>query len=719
MKFKPEIETSSRRQNRRTTRLAAAFLVGATALLLSACGGSGNSTVASGGAGSGGSTDTGSGGGGSVSPTTTTLSGVAATGAPFAGAAVTVTDSTGTTVCSTTTAADGSYSCTLPASTAAPLVIRAVRDDQALYSVTASSATGTANVTPLTTIIVARLASDGNPASLAGTIQTTPATVTAATLQTQVDALKTALAPVLALLGQTIDPISGVFAADGSGQDKVLDALSITVRPNGSSANIEISVKTSSSDAVFVAFDSSAATIPPLPVTSTTTVATVPTPAILADLASRMTACYALPLSQRVNAGSDTGNSIGEPANVIAPVCRQLFVGNDPATYYNSGLHVGRDANNGGAFASLFRSGATGLVWDRFNVEFVRSNGDYVITYRTTDATATTDTNTLVLRLADGSLKLSGNGNAYSAAVNAYSEDRELVNTPAFSYFTTGYNINVPNVVDSNGNSIFTKVEVTSPFPNQPKLTLLPTAGLSFMAIAQNGVASGTNILRLAAVYADSGKSGNPASLDPLVYTPTQYTDATIAAVPNQGVWTVEFFHVDGRTNVVQTTRTISRAETLGEVKQRVFVQLTAGMRTEIRADSGANGYHLFGTSTVADPNNIDFSQDNNGDAWMVPTFALAPTSLSVNGRAPFGSTTAGQQGARFNDSTGLASTARKGIIYCAPQTSSDRHCSTNSLGFSEYAAGSSFNLLELSVRSPRQIIVSKKVAVYKLADPS
>lgn len=99
-----------------------------------------------------------------LSPVTgTTLSGVVATGAPFAGAQITVIDASDTTACTTQTDTSGAYTCSLPAATQAPLVIRALRDDQVLYSAAVQSS-GVANVTPLTNILVTRLSPAGNPA---------------------------------------------------------------------------------------------------------------------------------------------------------------------------------------------------------------------------------------------------------------------------------------------------------------------------------------------------------------------------------------------------------------------------------------------------------------------------------------------------------------------------------------------------------------------------
>jgi hypothetical protein len=643
-------------------------------------------------------------------PVSTTLSGTAATGAPFAGATLQVTDATGATVCDTTTATDGTFTCTLAPTVARPLVLRAVKDDQVLYSATATTGDVRANVTPLTTIITARLAPNGDPSKLAAS----PQSVTAAALQAQSTALVAALQPLLTALGLTIDPLAGALTADGTGQDKLLDSISVTVQPSGTAANIEVTVKTLPNSAGAqpepLKFSSSDTTLPTVPTSVVATLAPVPTPTKVADLFTRLNACYALPLTQRVDsATSDTVSATGTAGNVKAAVCRGLFQNSDPASFISNQVGVGRNANNGGAFASLFRSGATGLQWTAGEVEFFRANGDMIVTYKWVDSAGNQDFDQIAAHAdADGTLRLVGNSNTYPVTIRPFSEDRELLNTPAFSYYTTGYNIQIDNRT-TNGQPVFSKVLVTTPIGLT--LTMLPTAGLSYLVIAPDGVTpTGSPVLRLAAAYRDTAQAGNPQEKENQVYTSPQYTEAQISALDNNGVWTIEFFHADTSVaNVVQYYRTVRRAETLGEIRtNRVFTELTPAVRAELIAESQANGYVLFDTPDVAF---IDAA--GGGDGWRVPAGALAPTSVSLYGRAPFGSTTAGQNGARFNDSVGVASTARKTTILCTAQTSSDKHCDAGGQG--RYAVGTTANMLELWARSPKQVEVSKKAGLFKL----
>lgn len=643
----------------------------------------------------------------------TVLSGVAATGAPLAGAAVTVTDAGGAVVCSGETQGQGDYRCVLPAGTRAPLLVRVSRDDQVLYSA-ATTTSGTANVTPLTTVVVSRLAPDGNPASLA----TSTGPITAQALAQQVAQLNTALQPVLAALGvSAANPLTDTLVANGTGQDKLLDALSITVQPDGTAANIEITVKGADSTVVPpLRFRSSDATVPnTLP--ASIQVAEVPPPDVVAELMQRITACYALPLTQRVGtATSDTGVAVGGATDVTAPTCRQIFLNDDPSTFYNGGARVGRNANNAGAWAGLFRSGATGLKFARGNVEYVRQGGDLELSYRWEDTQGNSDFETLRARKVDGKLKVVGNGYDYAASVAPYAQHRELLNTPAYSYYSTGYDIGIANRTDANGNPVFERVEVST--PSGRTLTYVPQAGLSYLVITRSsGTPTGTSVLRVRGEYESTATAGNPADKEPsLFFASPQASEEEIRGYGNNGRWTLKFFHVDtSKAPVEQSYRTLARSLTIGELRQMALPRLTDALRAELIASTSATGYIQFGApSQIASNRNVvDISAAGDKDGWVVPSGALAPTSATAYGQAPFGSTVAGQQGSRFNDSATVRSTQRKGVIGCSPQTVGDKHCDATDP--TQYANGSTVNSLQLYARNARQVGISKMTGLYKL----
>jgi hypothetical protein len=403
-----------------------------------------------------------------------------------------------------------------------------------------------------------------------------------------------------------------------------------------------------------------------------------------------------------------------------------MFVNDDPATYLSNGAMIGssRTTNN---FSGLFRDGATGLKLDRGNLEFLRANGDMVITYRWIDAAGNTDNDQVVVRKVGDELRLIGNQYAYSANVRPYVQNRDFINTPTFSYLATGYNIAIKNQTDSGGSAIFSRVEVTS--PAGALLTYIPVAGRGNMVIQQGATTFNTGVVRLAAKYINPATTGNPAEKEggSLFFKATQSTDAELAAIPDQGVWTLKFVHVDSsKADVVQAYKTTSRAPTLAEASYMTFANVTPTWRSEAIASTSTNGAFIFSNALSAtNPNRVDFSANGNLDAWTVPSGALAPTSITVFGRAPNISTTPTLvRGASFDDGVTVASNSRKVVINCSSQSNLDRHCATaftiptpttQEVAVTQYAQGSSVNSIELWARSSRQVEVSKMIATYKL----
>jgi len=131
-------------------------------------------------------------------------------------------------------------------------------------------------------------------------------------------------------------------------------------------------------------------------------------------------------------------------------------------------------------------------------------------------------------------------------------------------------------------------------------------------------------------------------------------------------------------------------------------------LRASLKAGS-PNGYLL-----VDAPTWLDFSAPPDArDGWFVPEKALQPTQLTVYGNAPFGSTTAGQNGAGFNDSATFPSSARKVVVYCSAQTASDKHC--DSIDATKYAKNSTLNTFQLLATNQKQMEFSTSIGVYRL----
>ncbi|AXW61201.1 hypothetical protein CJO94_03805 [Ralstonia solanacearum] len=192
--------------------------IGAAALVLSACGGGGDSTPQQ-----------------SSGPQSQTISGVAATGAALPGATINVTCSSGSG--SATTGSDGGYS--VPVSGASlPCVLTATSGDgkTVLHSLIAGagsmSSGATANVTPLTELLLAQLAGQ-DPAKYVAAFSAST-TVSATDISTAQSALVKVLQGAGFDASSISDFLSGTISAgSGQGYDGVLDKLQTALTSAG------------------------------------------------------------------------------------------------------------------------------------------------------------------------------------------------------------------------------------------------------------------------------------------------------------------------------------------------------------------------------------------------------------------------------------------------------------------------------------------------------
>jgi hypothetical protein len=647
-------------------------------LALSACGGGG---------GGGGSTGSGAVDTGAV------LTGVAATGAAFTGAIVTVYDSTGKVVGnSAAVAADGSYSVTLRTDAKAPFVLMAVRPPNAagatesLTSVVPDAATLYVNITPMTDLIAARLSLNGDPAALYQQLQAGTATVTSATVAARVLEVQTLLQPVFTALGITAtDPLSGKFSVDGTGYDRLLDTTKVRITPNGASSNIEVSLAvkpTNDTDQPTVVQFASNKTgeLPSLPAVDPKALVPSGTSAQITSLLSRMTACFAVPYASRVSNATGT-QTTGTATNVIAPACKAIFVGGDPATYKHNGNVVALNSSNSGPFTGLFRASATGMVFDQGTFEFYTKDNSVVLGYRSRDTAGNEVFDSLVAKVdTDNVLKFYGNQYKYNGGVSASHQERKFVtlNQSAYSYYSSGYNLMVDQL-----NGQFSKVEVVTPKGNT--ITLVAATGLDFLKI--NGPNGATKFLRLRSEFIDTKKTADPrisltTDAGNLAFANPTFSNEELAALPAQSVWTFRYFLAGNTTAVpdgIQTYKTRARALTISELRNRPFAAPTDAALAELSKTADLNGNVPLETNFGAQP------------SWTVPTGALPPTQVTIFGRAPaVGSTPS----FNFDDSTFVGSTLRTAIVRCTPASSADTHCNggTNG-GFTANAVGTGISL--------------------------
>ena len=364
----------------------------------------------------GGSSNTSAGGGGVQA---VQITGTAATGAPFDGANVTIIDSTGAAVGTGTTGADGSYTITLATGAKPPFVIKAVRDDLTLVSVAPNTTTTNVNITPITNLIAARLSASGDPAKLADEMKANPDLLSATKVNAKVEEIVAVLKPLLDAVGTSVNPLTGKFVADGTGADRVLDSLSIKITPTASGSNIEVAVKLASDDQPpLVQFNSSDSSINSLPaITDASKLIESGTAPLIAALLERITACHALPTTERVN---NANTNSGTAADIKASTCKSLFSDDNPGLYKHNGRIVGGNSATND-WASIFHDGGTKAVYDRGVYDFSRANGDLVISFRVTTADGAAQERSLVAAktTVDGKpqLRIAGNGYLYAGEV--------------------------------------------------------------------------------------------------------------------------------------------------------------------------------------------------------------------------------------------------------------------------------------------------------------
>jgi len=640
-------------------------------------------------------------------PTSITLSGTAASGAPFNGATVTVADSSGATfpaagTAAVTTAADGSYSITLPASAKPPFVLQAARDDKTLVSAFADAKDSTVNITSVTNLIASRLSSSGDPTMLASELKANPTLFDTTKLNAKVDEVVTLIKPVTTAIGDATNPLTGKFAADGSGQDKVLDSLSISITPSSAtSVNIEVAAKAKSADGsnpTVVAFTNTTAPTAALPAVAAADLVPSGTTPMIADLLKRITACFALPLSSRVNSTAKAATDI------TATECKTIFSGNDPSKY----KHNGGIVSSNGAFGGIFNAAGNNNVFDRGNFEYMRSNGDIVFSYRSTDASGIPQYSLLVA-ISEGTpakLMLIGNQYVYSGGVNAYQQYRDFINQPAANYYSTGYNLNVNNQV-SAGSPIFNRVEVTT--PKGTVITLKPTVGNANLDLIQNGKPlAGTSFVRLRSVYADPTNKGDPATSSDntgLYFASPTYGEGDVSSIPAQSVWTFNYFLAGNsgtKADATQTYRTVSRAMTIGEIKAQALASLTNQGIADAKSGTVTN---------PANPNSGFINTPAKGPvsvAWVVPNNALPPAQIKIWGSAPAAS---GTTNVNFDDQAGVLPSARTGTIACTKATTADAHCTAAG----DYVAGANVNGIHLWASDSRLRQFAHFYAIYKI----
>ncbi|WP_432257722.1 hypothetical protein [Cupriavidus sp. TMH.W2] len=428
----------------------------------------------------------------------TVMSGTAATGAALANANVTITNSSGNSPCeeaSITTTALGTYTCTLKSAETAPffvVVTDPTGNSAPLVSIAtttpAAGAALTVNATPLTTAIVAQLASDGNALSVVNskTVDTAALKkVTTNVLAQLANVLKSISAPA------DYDPFSTAIAAAtpssaGNTADQLLDIVKVTTDPT--TGKPAIATVDNPTPILLAGADNSGTALP----APDAGLSDLPKAAQL--VAKSLTACFALPTSQRVLA-TDTSVPAAQGGPTVtsaAPACQNIAAASNNAAgveFLHNGFEAGQYLYN--TLTSDTMTGAQFSVPEVmafYGASSTTSGKDEaVLNIKYLDAAGNPGNLITVARnIASGSTQahpstwwLVGNQQPVDVTVRPLVRRVEQINpanTQVFSRFQTGIQFQVnakgPGSVTADGT--LTYARVTGP--------MLPKAGLVYIA---------------------------------------------------------------------------------------------------------------------------------------------------------------------------------------------------------------------------------------------
>ncbi len=603
------------------------------------------------------------GGGGVSSSNPLTITGTAAVGAPLAGATVKVYDATGTLVVSNgTVQQNGSYSLTIPAGKQGPFVFVVDDSDQQYMSVLNDSSQTTVNITPLSNLLAATLSSSGNPQNLISEISANTTRITSSDLTAKVAALRSLLAPVLSAAGvsvNTFDPVSTSFAADGSGIDKVLDVLEVAVTPAATSTNVELTIKTSLNEddtnpANVLKLQTGGGVLPQgtLPTVASSDLPPDGTSLLIQELLDKLTACYAVPLANRITANGTTAS------HITAQECKDPFVNSDPTLYLSNGSRVGKTGHFGGIF-----SATVPVTFERPKyfgaVRTSQSNGpqagDMLIGFRWKDDYGNFQYERAMVRKTNSSpakLEIVGNGYLYDSAVTPYAQLRQFIQDSDRDYYSVGYSPYVARRLydyQSGGatrQKYISKVTVTT--PTNRTILLCNRTGYSFLVMAKQVATptcatdndkTGTSFIRLRSEYANkiTDSSNHPRNKDTgVAFVAQDWTDDQLEDLKTYAAWKFDFEFKDTITNLVVDTATQwhrppRRVHSIREFKKIQLPSLTSAMLSGMK--SSVTPANTVGSGSVlipADGVQVSWKKAYESTNGTAPENAVPMTAIRI-----------------------------------------------------------------------------------------
>jgi hypothetical protein len=673
----------------------------------------------------------GGGGGGSTASSPLNISGTAAMGAPLAGANVKVYDATGTIVVSDgVVQPNGSYNVTIPAGKQGPFVFVADDGDQTYASVLSDTSKTTVNITPLSNLLAATFSASGNPANLVSEIVSKTADINATNYATKVEALRTAISPVLTAVGVTagtFDPVNSAFSANGAGIDKVLDVLDVSITPStATSSNIELTVKVSlNEDDVnpnnSLKFNTAAGFSGALPSITPADLPPDGTSVLIQELLNKLTACYSVPLANRI---ATNGTAAGD---ITAPACREAFINSDPDLYLSSGSKVGKTGHFGGIFTATVpvtfeRPKFFGAV--RTSQANGPQAGDMLIGFRWKDDFGNFQYERSMVRKTNttpAKLEIVGNGYLYDSAVTPYAQLRQFVRDNDRDYYSVGYSPFVARRLytkaDGSTKSI-SSVKVTTGTGRE--ILLCNDPNYSFLVMAKPAVTptcadkTGTAFIRLRSEYANKATTADnhPRLKDTgVAFVATDWTDDEIEAVKTYAAWKYEFTLRDTVTNVISTAvqwhRPTRRVHSVREFKKVPLPTVTPTMLASMRANVVSSLIRI-----PADGVSVSWQKSYSTVNGIVPEDAVPMTAIRIFGRYTTDSFATYRS---FEDRMIVRSNASQATIKCPSTSPLEAQCSSAGVYKSSAGVGSAYTGLDLWSRGADGVEYVNFYATYMI----
>lgn len=410
--------------------------------------------------------------------TSSTLSGTVATGAPMVGATVEVY-SAGIKVGTATTDSSGKYTTTALLAEG-PYVIKAVGGDTALFSVQLSADGTSVNVTPLTNLVSTLLSPTGDASKLATEIASDKAIADSSKISDKKALVKKIVMPVADAikLASDFDVINTKMDADGTGLDRVLDNVKISIANDASASTIQVMYKVADMDAEpqIITFSNSdagsnvIASVNGVKYSSGDVFDNTLTPKIMAWV-KRGNECNMLPVAERW-----TG-TVGSKV-LKSSICKKLFYNDDP-----SGIVV----NGGQTAEQLFLGTYSSTKYTEDTIlepEYVYSTAEGEVLVKVKSKYFNDDGssyfrnyffNLTIDKNNNNELRFKGNNSKYEATVNSVSYIRYFPYTKGYDQTYSGYEFDIPTAgtrsqvglpsisyKDANGNPITVKKAVVT-----------------------------------------------------------------------------------------------------------------------------------------------------------------------------------------------------------------------------------------------------------------